>query len=216
MDVIRKRQSIRHYKEGDVPNDAIYEMIEAARLAPSGKNLQNWHFIVIKNRGFMKRVADAVFARNEEIALKMMAKDEGKASRFRKFLRNFTLFFLDAPVLLVVMTEDYHPSGYWELDLAGADQTELDALKYFRNPGMQSLGAAIEHFELRAFDIGYGCCWLTSANYAAKEIESLLRKEGIFDREGWFMGAMLSLGIPAEGAKSPGRKTRDEISTFIV
>lgn len=163
----------------------------------------------------MDRIAETILVKNETIATEMERVDEEKALRFRKFVKNFTLFYLKAPVLVVVFTKDYLPSGYHELELTGAHQAILDDILLKRNPGMQNLGAAIEHFTLSAVEQGFGSCWLTSANYAAKEIEDLLEKEIGFAKEGWFMGAMLALGVPEDGAKSPKKKPLEEICTFI-
>ncbi|PBF84299.1 nitroreductase family protein, partial [Clostridioides difficile] len=35
-------------------------MIKAAGAAPSGKNIQNWHFVVIKRRDLMEKIADVI------------------------------------------------------------------------------------------------------------------------------------------------------------
>jgi nitroreductase len=214
-DAIFKRQSVRKFKADDVPNEDIREMLDAARIAPSGKNMQNWHFVVVKNRGLMDRVSEVVANKNEEIAGRMDAVDREKADRFRKFAKHFTLFFTGAPVLIIVMTQTYIPSGYREYELVGADPEVLDDLLGHRNPGMQSLGAAVENLYLRAVDMGYGCCWLTSANYAAAAIEELVRTEAGFDGEGYYMGALFALGVPEGKAKSPGRKALDEIFTIV-
>ncbi|MDR0357308.1 MAG: nitroreductase family protein [Clostridiales Family XIII bacterium] len=214
-EAMHKRQSVRKFKADDVPNADISEMIEAARVAPSGKNLQNWHFIVIKNRELIDKAAEAVRSKNEEISKRMDVADKTKGDRFRKFAKNFTLFFTGAPVLIVVMTETYIPSGYAEYEFIGADPQILDDLMRYRNPGMQSLGAAVEHLYLRAVDLGYGCCWLTSANYAAAAIEELVRAEAGFDKEGYYMAALIALGVPDGASKSPGRKTPEEIYTLV-
>jgi nitroreductase len=53
MDVkeaIEKRKSIRKFKKKEVSDKIIKEVIDAARKAPSGHNLQSWHFVVIKNK----------------------------------------------------------------------------------------------------------------------------------------------------------------------
>ena len=49
-EVIYCRQSIRSYKDQDIPNMDIKRVLDAGRVAPSGKNCQNWYFIVLKNR----------------------------------------------------------------------------------------------------------------------------------------------------------------------
>ncbi|MEE9525287.1 MAG: nitroreductase family protein [Candidatus Woesearchaeota archaeon] len=52
MDVkqaIEERRSIRKYQDKEVPEEFIKEMLEAARLAPSGNNAQPWLYKVIKD-----------------------------------------------------------------------------------------------------------------------------------------------------------------------
>jgi len=49
MDVIRARRSIRRYKPDPVPEDVLNQILEAARLAPSGGHRQPWHFIVVRD-----------------------------------------------------------------------------------------------------------------------------------------------------------------------
>jgi nitroreductase len=214
-DVLHRRQSVRRFTADDVPNDDIREILEAARVAPSGKNQQNWHFVVVKNKDLMGKVAEVIQNKNEEIATRMDFVDHEKGDRFRKFAKNFTLFFVGAPVLIIVMTQTYIPSGYREYELVGADPQVLGDLLGHRNPGMQSLGAAVENLNLRAVDLGYGCCWLTSANYAAAAIEELVREEAGFKGEGYYMGALVALGVPEGEPKSLGRKSLDEIYTLV-
>ena len=53
MDVkkaIETRKSIRKFKEKEVPDEIIKEVIDAARRAPSAHNLQPWHFIAVKSK----------------------------------------------------------------------------------------------------------------------------------------------------------------------
>lgn len=215
QDILYQRHSIRHFREGDVPDEDIEKIVKAAGTAPSGKNIQNWHFVAIKNKSLIEKIGQVLTEKNEEIALEMDKKDLEKGNKFRKFVKNFTLFFLKAPVLVVVYTTPYYPSGYHELTFAGADREVLDDIVYQRSPGMQSLGAALENFTLSAIDLGYGSCWLTSANYAASEIEALIKNESGFEKEGFFMGAMMALGIPEENPKSPAKKPLSEIFTLI-
>ena len=48
-EVIETRRSIRKFKTDPVPEAYIDELLEAARLAPSGGNIQPWRFVVIKS-----------------------------------------------------------------------------------------------------------------------------------------------------------------------
>jgi nitroreductase len=52
MDVkeaIEKRNSIRKYEDRPVPEEKLLTVLEAARLAPSGRNCQDWKFIVVRD-----------------------------------------------------------------------------------------------------------------------------------------------------------------------
>ena len=53
MDVfesIKKRKSVRSYLDKQVEEDKILKILEAARLAPSASNRQEWRFVVVKDK----------------------------------------------------------------------------------------------------------------------------------------------------------------------
>ncbi len=213
---MEKRQSIRRYKEGNIPIEDLREIIRAASLAPSGKNTQNWRFLVITDERIKLGVADTIESKAQRISSSISQVDSKKGEKFIKFCKNFTTFFKNAPALVIVYTKEYTPEGYHELGAMGESMDFLHHLKYCTNPACQGLGAAIEHALLRAVDLGYGGTWLTSPNYAANEVNEFLKNETGFAPEvEFFMAAMLSLGIPEDNQKSPGRLSVDEVATFI-
>ncbi len=59
IDSIKNRRSIRKFREQPVEDVKLNEILEAARLAPSGNNKQPWHFIVIKDEEMKRQVAEA-------------------------------------------------------------------------------------------------------------------------------------------------------------
>ena len=62
MDVyeaIRARRSVRAYKDEPVPDEALARVLEAARLAPSARNRQEWRFIVVKDKARLEKLAEA-------------------------------------------------------------------------------------------------------------------------------------------------------------
>jgi nitroreductase len=62
MDVseaIQKRRSVRKYQTRNIENDKLDRVLEAGRLAPSARNLQEWRFVVVRDGGRRKRLAEA-------------------------------------------------------------------------------------------------------------------------------------------------------------
>ena len=61
-EVIKKRRSIRKYKDTPVPKEQILEILEAARIAPSASHRQPWHFIVVEDKETIKKLAKSEWA----------------------------------------------------------------------------------------------------------------------------------------------------------
>jgi len=59
FEAIEKRRSIRSYKPDTIPSEHLKKILEAARLAPSGKNRQPWRFVVVKEPDRKKKLAKA-------------------------------------------------------------------------------------------------------------------------------------------------------------
>ncbi len=63
FDVMKSRRSIRKYQSKPIPDDLLTKVLEAARVAPSGKNFQPWKFIIVKDQKKRKKLA--VASRNQ-------------------------------------------------------------------------------------------------------------------------------------------------------
>jgi nitroreductase len=59
LKVIQKRRSQRKYKGDSIPEDVLQRVLEAARLAPSGKNYQPWKFIIVQDKELKEKLAQA-------------------------------------------------------------------------------------------------------------------------------------------------------------
>ncbi|MCL5282639.1 MAG: nitroreductase family protein [Planctomycetes bacterium] len=62
MDVsqaIRNRYSCRHYQDRPLEQTTLAAVLEAARQAPSAKNLQDWRFVVVTDKQTKQKVAAA-------------------------------------------------------------------------------------------------------------------------------------------------------------
>jgi nitroreductase len=58
IEALKTRRSIRLYEEKPVPRELIEEIIDTARLAPSGRNTQPWEFVVITDAATRTRIAE--------------------------------------------------------------------------------------------------------------------------------------------------------------
>lgn len=59
MEAIKTRCSVRSYQDRPVEKEKIDMILEAARLAPSASNRQEWRFIVVRDRETRQRLAKA-------------------------------------------------------------------------------------------------------------------------------------------------------------
>ena len=58
-DAIRARSSVREYLPTPVTDEQLTKVLEAARLAPSSSNRQDWRFIVVRDEDRRTRLAQA-------------------------------------------------------------------------------------------------------------------------------------------------------------
>jgi nitroreductase len=63
MDMVRRR-TVRHFSDRPVPRSVIEDCLAVAGSAPSGANLQPWHFVAVANRALKHEIR--VAAEEEE------------------------------------------------------------------------------------------------------------------------------------------------------
>ena len=61
IEAINKRRSIRKFKSNLVTDQQINRLIEVARLAPSGSNVQPWRFIIVRDQKLKTGLRSASF-----------------------------------------------------------------------------------------------------------------------------------------------------------
>lgn len=62
MDIMREiesRRSVRKFQTRPVSEEAVRQIIEAGRLAPSGNNSQPWRFLIVRDEETKKRIVAA-------------------------------------------------------------------------------------------------------------------------------------------------------------
>lgn len=100
VELIRTRRSIRKYLPLEITQHTIEQLLEAGMYAPSAKNEQPWHFIVIKNKEKMTDLAEFL--------------------PFGKMLP-----FASVAIMVCADLKLEKSPGYWPIDCAAATQNIL-------------------------------------------------------------------------------------------
>jgi nitroreductase len=181
-EAIEKRRSIRKFKSDSIPFEHIEDIMDSARLAPSGCNAQPWRFKIVTEKESKIQLAQAAFDQS---------------------------FIATAPVVIVCCADvrgylEGTVSGIQDLGKIGAVEDKIVSIltgkaKLLEKVSINELGPriaanvviAIEHIILRAMDFGLGSCWIR-----------LLDEQKIKQIFGWddniYVVALLPMGYPAE------------------
>ena len=57
FEAIQRRYSCRSYQEKNIEQEKLDKLLEAARLAPSAKNTQDWRFVIVTDKQIKAQVA---------------------------------------------------------------------------------------------------------------------------------------------------------------
>lgn len=83
MEAVRKRCSVRGYRDSAVEKEKLEIILEAARLAPSASNRQEWRFIVVRDGDTRKRLMKAAknqdFVAQAPVVIACCAETDGHA-----------------------------------------------------------------------------------------------------------------------------------------
>jgi iodotyrosine deiodinase len=109
---LARRRTVREYSSAPIPDGVVEACLRAAGTAPSGANLQPWHFVVIRDAAIKKQIREAAEAEEREFyahratpewleALAVLGTNEHKP------------FLETAPVLIAIFGETYgvRPDG---------------------------------------------------------------------------------------------------------
>ena len=149
LEAISLRRSVRHYKPDAVPDDVLDALLEAMRLAPSGKNCQPWKFVIVRDQEIKAKAAAAC----------AFCTPSGRLFQQRWVNR--------APVIIVACGSErsaavrYHLNGQVVTAEWDALEAELATgpIEYESGLGID-LAIALDHLSLAAASLGLGTCWI--------------------------------------------------------
>jgi nitroreductase len=147
-DVIASRRSIRKFRQEDISADTVQLLLNAARLAPSGSNLQPSRFIVVQSQAAKEAL--------------------GQCTPY-KFIVKASVIFVCCADLTAITTRDrrvgeLQKEGAFEgVDMDMNDPSAVSPImdaEAVRAYLSMNVAIAIEHIVLKAVDLGLGSCWL--------------------------------------------------------
>lgn len=103
---IARRRSVRDFSDRPVPRDIIEKALEAANTAPSGANLQPWHFVVVSGAKTKRRIREAAEAEEREF-YEHRASEEWLAALEPLGTDADKPFLEKAPCLIAVFLQKY-------------------------------------------------------------------------------------------------------------
>jgi nitroreductase len=198
LEAIQSRRSIRKFKSNEVPDEVIRELLDAARLAPSGSNLQATRFVVIKSpaeRMKLKECTPLPFVAHAPVIIACCIDKEAMGNtlvRYRELMeaQAFVGTPLDDPTLMEAAAKRR----------SSMDQSTIKAYLTL------NAAIAIEHIVLRAVDLGLGSCWIMMFDSA--KTKSTLQLDDRYD-----VVALLPIGYPDQ---SPAARPRLPLGDLIL
>jgi nitroreductase len=180
FDVVVRQRACRHFAPDPVPDADVSRMLDAAVHAPSAENAQPWVFVVVRDAGQRRRIA--------ELTRRLWNGGAGQHSRGRLAAALFAEVdgsvrsgFGGAPVLVVVAGD-------------GRDATTRRTLA-------ASIFPAVQNLLLAANALGYGSALMTLATVASAELQAVVElPEGIEPL------AVVPIGRPAQPLGPPRRE----------
>ncbi len=101
-----QRRSVRQFSTRPVPLDVIEAALRAAHCAPSGANMQPWHFVVVGDPTLKRKIRKAAEAQ-ERAFYKQRASEEWLGALSKIGTGPEKPFLEDAPYLIVVFAQRY-------------------------------------------------------------------------------------------------------------
>jgi len=207
--LIKGRRSVRQWKKGEVPDELLRKAVELATWAPNGGNYQGWHFIIVKNKEVIVKMADAVQSVADRIA--SWSETTQWQEDVNRYKKNAS-FFRDAPACISVFASDYQSVMDKVLIARESIDPEARQVLTFRRSAptaIQSAAAAVTTMLLAFQQMGLGAVWLVAPLMAKKEIETLLKVPSTLS-----LICLVAVGYPNESPQKD-RKPVDQVLEFV-
>ena len=91
IDIIKARKSIRAYQDKPLPKDVVNAILEAARYAPTARNMQELEYKVITSKALITKLSEGISAAIQKEGMPLKGPPGAKPN-----------FFYSAPLLIII------------------------------------------------------------------------------------------------------------------
>lgn len=158
LELVKNRRSIRRFKPDPIPDEYVDKIIEAARWAPSGFNLQPWEFVVVKEQKLKDNIVQLIRA-DMELSAKMestreswQVKKQASTPPFQptQAINNYS----KAPVFIILFGDTRTNVGLPMIRRYNYQQTQ--------SAYISGLASAMLYMHLAATTLGLGSQWVSA------------------------------------------------------
>ena len=151
LSLVKTRRSCRRFKPDPIPDESVNKILEVARWAPSGANSQPWEFVVVKDAGLRREIAQFV---KDLISLYYRLEHTREPSiRFPSITKPADrIGYEDAPVFIVPCGDRRTKAAYPLYTAVELSEAILES----------SLANTFLYMHLAAATLGLGAQWVSA------------------------------------------------------
>jgi nitroreductase len=193
--IIKRRCSIRKYKNKPIPKKILDKIIEAGIWGPSVPSflrIQPWRFVIITNKKSIGRLAKII-----------LNKAQNSKAGVNILLRTAANIVGNAQAIIII-----YNSRDLEKVKSKFKELVINFSTVINKAQLSAISASIQNMVLMAESLRIGSCWLDMSLFCEKEINKMLKTEEQ-------LVAFLTLGYPAEKGRRAPRKPLSEAVKYI-
>jgi nitroreductase len=191
--IIASRRSIRKFKPEEISAETVRLLLDAARLAPSGSNLQPSRFVVAQSPSAKEAL--------------------GQCTPY-KFITKAPVIFVCCADLTAISTREMRMGELLEAGAFEDIEVNFDSVLPYASAPMEveaakaylamNVAIAVEHIVLKAVDLGLGSCWL--GRFDRDKLKEYLKLD-----ETIYPVVLLPVGFPDQSPKQRPRFSLDQL-----
>jgi nitroreductase len=189
-EIMYERSSVRKFLDKQVPEELLYQVIDAGRISPSPTNSQPWYFYIF-NGNDISEITDILNAEAKRLLVPGYREIAFASARITG----------GAPHVITAWNTKRFSNRLKKIDGLIGD----DFRRNYERAELVSIGCAVQNMWLMAHSLGLGMVWLMAT---LRSSDDFAKKFGI-DGE---LVAYLPIGYPLDAADTIVKKNRKSLS----